>query len=136
MLSIRGFQRQRIPSLALDWAARADHGRAYVLSVCLFMCGILSLELYRIVAHVALSKHSAGDIWRLFLRSSWARLWSMLAASFFGLLKWRAHLFLWLWLLSRSARAEHRLRLHLQTVHRAVHSCFLLLLYSSFCVSE
>ena len=107
MLSIRGFLRQRIPSLALDWAARADHRRAYVLSVCLLVCGILFLELYRIVAHVALSKHSAGDIWRLLLHSSWARLWSMLTASFFGLLEWRAHLFLWLWLLSWSTGAEH-----------------------------
>ena len=136
VLSIRGFLRHRIPSLALDWATRADHRRAYMLSVCLLMCGIFFLELDRIMAHVALCKHSAGDIWRLLLHSSWAWLWSMLTASFFGLLKWWAHLFLWLWLLSRSPRAEHRLGFHLQTVHRAVHSCFLLLLYSSFCVDE
>ena len=136
VLSIRGFLRLRIPSLALDWATRADHRRAYMLSVCLLMHGILFLEFDRIMAHVALSQHPAGDIWRLLLHSSWAWLLSMLTASFFGLLKWRTHLFLRLWLLSWSAGAEHWLSFHLQTIHRTVHSCFLLLLYSSFCVDE
>ena len=136
LLSIQGFLRQKVPSLALDWATRANHCRINILSVCLLLCGIFSFELYWIVVHVALSKHSTAYIRGLLLHSSWEWLWPMLTVSLFGFLKWRAYLFLWLWLLSRSTRAEHWLGFHLQTVHRAVHSSFLLLLYSSFCVDK